>query len=280
MRDESDREQSEKATPREQPEMENSASPATQASQRHEATMETCGEASSNRWFLINGCLRHPRCPVPVGIKGVQMNQQQAEKFLKNPDLLRCSSVLCQCGQDNLLFNFALDDTKCSKCCSHMAKPGGNKIKLTEKAIAEMPCACGAKVEWLTVHQIQSKLRRRRAGKKISVNWEDIALPKYFHQPKNDYGEMLVPYCTSPDCHALCGGQKIAQEIKILMAQLNCERVTAVYLIRTYGNAVDACLAVEAALPKGTETRGAPFFLWAAGVCTPWEADSLRHVLL
>ena len=64
------------------------------------------------------------------------------------------------------------------------------------------------------------------------------------------------------------------------MAQLNCERVTAVYLIRTYGNAVDACLAVAAALPKGTETRSAPFFLWAAGVCTPWEADSLRHVLL
>ena len=56
--------------------------------------------------------------------------------------------------------------------------------------------------------------------------------------------------------------------------------MTAVYLIRTYGNAVDACLAVAAALPKGTETRSAPFFLWAAGVCTPWEADSLRHVLL
>ena len=66
----------------------------------------------------------------------------------------------------------------------------------------------------------------------------------------------------------------------MLMAQLSCERVSAVQLIKKYGNAIDALLAVQATLPEGTETRGAPFFLWTAGVCEPQEAAAFRHALL
>ena len=165
--DENDGEQHEKGDT-----MEYGASPATHADHRHDR----------NRWSLRDGCLWHPNCPVPVGIKGGQMNHQQAVDFLTTR--LKCWSVLCKCGKANFLYNFALDDTKCSECGAHMAKPAGKKIELTETAIYEMPCECGAKLEWLTVHDVQSRLQKRRGGKKTSLNPADMALPEYFHQPK------------------------------------------------------------------------------------------------
>ena len=114
---------------------------------------------------------------------------------------------------------------------------------MEEEVAKNLQCKCGAKVQWLTQWQIQSRINKICKGmpqdQKVTIR-----LPKQStFANQNIFDEQLWPICSFPACAESEGG--ILSEARMLRAQNGGEMHEAIQAVVKHGSAVQALLAEE-----------------------------------